>query len=76
MQRKSKFSYLILLFLFVSVFYPLLIMLLRVEWSTFPDLLSSAAFKNAFNNSLLITSIATVISVLLAYVLAYTLNRT
>ena len=76
MPKKSKFSILILLFLLISIFYPLLVMLLRVEWSTFPDLLSSTAFKNAFNNSLIVTSIATIISITIAYMLAYTLNRT
>jgi len=76
MQKKSKFSYLILLFLLVAVFYPLLTMLLKVEWSTFPELLASVAFKNAFNNSLLVTTIATIISIIIAYLLAYTLNRT
>ena len=52
MKKRSTFSILILLFLLVTIFYPLLIMLLRVEWETFPELLSSNAFKEAFNNSL------------------------
>ncbi len=76
MKKKSTFSILILLFLLVTIFYPLLTMLLRVEWETFPELLSSNAFKEAFNNSLIVTSIATILSVGIAYLLAYTLNRT
>ena len=76
MKKKSNFSYLILLFLLVSIFYPLLVMLLKVDWATFPELLLSEAFKNAFNNSLIVTTIATIISVFIAYLLAYTLNRT
>ena len=76
MQKKSKFSILIICFLLISIFYPLLTMLLRVKWETFPELLASNAFKSAFNNSLFITTISAIISVFIAYLLAYTLNRT
>ena len=76
MKKNNHLSLLIFLFLLIAIFYPLVIMLAKVEWTTFPDLLSSNAFKTAFNNSLLVTSIATIISVGIAYLLAYTLNRT
>ena len=76
MKKKSKLNILIFLFLVISVFYPLLQMLLKVSWQEFGSLLSSNSFKEALNNSLFVTSIATVISILIAYLLAYTLNRT
>ena len=53
-----------------------MIMLARVEWNTFPELLASDGFKEAFSNSVSVTTIATIISVTIAYLLAYTLNRT
>lgn len=76
MKKKNYFNLFIFLFLLVSILYPLITMLLKVEWNTFPELLSSNAFKNAFNNSLIVTTISTIISVLIAYIIAYTLNRT
>ena len=76
MKRRSKLSIIILIFLILTVFYPLLMMLIRVQWSNFENLISSASFKEAFNNSMLVTSIATMISVLIAYLLAFALNRT
>lgn len=76
MKKSNRLSLLIFLFLIIAIFYPLLVMLIKVEWNTFPDLLASDAFKNAFNNSLLVTSIATILSVGIAYLLAFTLNRT
>lgn len=76
MKKRSKLSLVILLFLLISVFYPLLEMLIRVDWSTFGDLISSVAFKESFFNSLFVTCIATVVSVTIAYILAFTLNRT
>lgn len=66
----------IFLFLLVSVFYPLLEMLMRVEWSSFSVLINSSSFKNSLSNSLNVTIWATVISICLAYILAFTLNRT
>ena len=75
-MKKKTVGVFIFLFLLISIFYPLLIMLLEVKWASFPELLASEAFKNAFKNSLTVTAIATVISVCIAYMLAYTLNRT
>lgn len=76
MKRKSKVSILVLVFLLITVFYPLVEMLLRVEWSNFGILVTSKAFKEALTNSLFVTSISTIISIIIAYLLAYTLNRT
>lgn len=76
MKKKSKISVLVLIFLLVTVFYPLLEMLIRVEWSSFGNLVSSNAFREALSNSLIVTSISTIISIIIAYLLAYTLNRT
>lgn len=76
MRKISKISIFIFIFLIITVFYPLLEMLLRVEWSNFSNLVSSNSFKSAFNNSLTVTTIATIVSMLIAYLLAYTLNRT
>ena len=76
MKKRSKLSIIILLFLLISVFYPLLEMLIRVEWSSFGTLVSSNSFIESLFNSLFVTIIATIISVGIAYVLAFTLNRT
>lgn len=76
MKKKSKISILIFIFLLTTVFYPLLEMLIRVQWSDFSSLVSSLSFKEALTNSLLVTSISTIISILIAYLLAFTLNRT
>ncbi|MBQ8192737.1 MAG: ABC transporter permease subunit [Bacilli bacterium] len=76
MKKRSKLSVFIFVFLLISVFYPLLQMLIKVEWQDFGKLVTSLSFKEAFTNSLLVTSIATVFSVGVAYLLAFTLNRT
>lgn len=76
MKKRSKLSIIILLFLLISVFYPLLEMLIRVEWSSFGTLVSSNSFIESLFNSLFVTIIATIISVGIAYVLAFPLNRT
>ena len=76
MKRKNSLSIIILLFLLISVFYPLIGMLAKVEWAEFSKLVTSSAFKESMSNSLLVTTIATVTSIIIAYILAYTLNRT
>ena len=75
-MKKKPYSIFIFLFLLVAIIYPLVVMLLGVDWERFPDLLASDAFKNAFSNSVTVTSISTLLSVIIAYILAYTLNRT
>jgi len=76
MKKRSKLSIFIFLFLIISVFYPLLQMLIRVRWQDFGKLITSISFKEALTNSVIITLISTIISVGIAYLLAYTLNRT
>lgn len=76
MKRKNSLNIFILIFLLVSVFYPLTQMLLKVEWSSFSKLVASTAFQEALGNSLVVTTIATILSIAIAYMLAYTLNRT
>ena len=76
LNLRNSLSIFVFLFLLVSVFYPLLEMLLKVKWSEFTKLISSKSFTIALNNSLEVTIIATILSVLLAYILAFTLNRT
>lgn len=76
MKKKNSLNIFIILFLLIAVFYPLFMMLLKVEWADFSKLISSNAFKESLGNSMLVTTIATVISISIAYLLAYTLNRT
>ena len=75
-MKKSNVSLFICLFLLVSVFYPLIGMLLQVEWSDFTSLIMSNSFKESMINSLIVTTISTVVSCVIAYILAYTINRT
>ena len=76
MKKRSKLSIFILMFLMVFVFYPLIMMLVRVRWSEFGTLITSSSFKESLSNSLFVTSIATILSVGIAYILAFALNRT
>jgi len=76
MKKISKTKILILAFLAIFVIYPLILMLIRVDWNDFSNLISSKNFLDSLTNSLIVTSISTVISILIAYLLAFTLNRT
>ena len=76
MKKTNKLSIFILMFLMVFVFYPLIMMLVRVRWSEFGTLITSSSFKESLGNSLFVTSVATIISVGIAYILAFALNRT
>lgn len=76
MKKKNKVSILIFIFLLVTVVYPLLMMLIRVDWSSFNSLITSNSFKEALSNSLFVTVVSTIISIVIAYILAFTLNRT
>lgn len=75
MKKKHNLSILILVFFLVAVFYPIITMLTRVEWSSFTRLISSNSFKESLSNSIYVTIISTTISVVLAYLLAFSLNR-
>lgn len=76
MKNKGKTKIFIFLFLIIAVIYPLIEMLIRVEWQEFGKLVTSKNFLEALTNSLFVTIIATVISITIAYLLAFTLNRT
>ena len=76
MKKHNKLTIIILLFLLITVFFPLLSMLYRIDWSDFSVLMKSIAFKEALTNSLVVTSISTIISILVAWLLAYTINKT
>ena len=76
LKKRNTLTIFIFAFLIVSVFFPLLEMLLRVEWSEFSNLIKSKSFITSLNNSLTVTIIATIISISIAYLLAFTLNRT
>ena len=75
-KNNNSLKILISLFLIISIFYPLLQMLVKVNWSDFSSLINSEAFKESFSNSIYVTLIATIISVGIAYILAFSLNRT
>lgn len=76
MRKTSKTKILIIIFLILSVLYPLIEMLLRVEWSDFGKLVTSKNFIESLTNSLFVTTISTIISISIAYLLAFTINRT
>ena len=76
MKRLSKINIFIFVFLLCFVFYPLLQMLIQVDWADFNVIINSPSFKEALSNSLFVTSIATIISIILAYILAFTVCRT
>ncbi len=78
MARRSKLNIFIFIFLLISVVFPLINMVLQIDFSnnSFQNLIISGAFKEAMFNSLFVTIIGTVISVLLAFFVSFTLNRT
>ena len=76
MKKISKINLLVFVFLLCFVFYPLIEMLLQVDWADFGKIISSVSFKEALSNSLFVTSISTIFSIVLAYVLAFAIKRT
>lgn len=76
MKKFSKINIFVFIFLLCFVFYPLLQMLIQVDWTDFSEIVKSISFKEALTNSLIVTSISTIISIILAYVLAFAINRT
>lgn len=75
-KKISKTKIFVFLFLLLFVIYPLIEMLVRVEWSDFSKLVTSKNFIESLFNSLFVTSISTIISISIAYLLAFALNRT
>ncbi len=76
MKKFNKINIFVFIFLFFAVFYPILQMLTRVEWSSFKSIIFSISFKAALSNSIVVTSVSTIFSIVIAYTLAFTLNRT
>ena len=56
-MKKNRTTIFILIFLIVTILYPLVTMLINVEWNTFSELLKSEMFKSSLSNSILVTSI-------------------
>lgn len=65
----------ICLFLIVSILYPIISVLVNVEWSNFKELVQSDLFKESLVNSVIVSLIGMVISISIAYILAYIINR-
>lgn len=76
-NKGFKFSIYIFicLFLIISILYPVISLLVNVEWGEFKSLISSDLFKESLSNSVVVTAISTIISISLAYMLAYIINR-
>ncbi len=77
MKNKSFYSlkYLLLLYLMVTVAYPLISLIGTIRSGDVVDVFTSSQFVPMLRNSLITTILATVISVALSFALAYALNR-
>ncbi len=77
MKNKSFFSlkYLLLLYLTVTVVFPLVSLIGTIRGGDVVDVFSSSQFIPMLQNSLISTLLATMISVMLSFALAYALNR-
>lgn len=76
MKKIINIKTIIFFYLLIFVFYPLLQMFVRVNWSEFSNIMQSPEFAESLTNSLLVTTIATVLSISIAYALAYAINKT
>ena len=52
MKKISKVNVFVFIFLLFFVFYPLVQMLLQVDWADFNEIINSLAFKEALNECL------------------------
>lgn len=77
MKNKSFFSlkYLLLLYLAVTVVFPLVSLIGTIRGGDIADVFSSSQFVPMLQNSLVTTILATIVSVILSFALAYALNR-
>lgn len=75
-KKRTLVRFFLFLFLFCTIFYPLLVMVCKIKWSDFSILISSASFRQALGNSFLVTLLATFFSISIAYLLAYTIHHT
>ena len=77
MKKKfGKLNVFLLIFLGITVLYPLLMMIGHINVADIGKLVGSVGFQEALKNSLFVGVIATLISVIVAYLLAYSINRT
>lgn len=75
-MKKNKLSIFLLIFLGITVVYPLLMMISNIDVLDISKLVGSLGFQEALKNSLFVGFIATIVSVVVAYFLAYSINRT
>lgn len=77
MKNKTFYSlkYLLLLYLMVTVVYPLISLFMTIKVDNIKSVFSSEMFLPMLSNSVVTTLITTVISVCLSFALAYALNR-
>lgn len=66
----------LLIFLLISVVFPLVTVLFHINPDDIRELIASPQFSSMILNSIWVTVVATIISVTLAFVLAWCLNRT
>lgn len=78
MKNKSFYSakYLILLYLIVTVVFPITSLFGTIQKTDIVDVVNSVQFFPMLKNSLVTTILTTIISVVLAFFLAFALNRT
>ena len=72
---KKKISYLLLLFFFIALCFPIILLFIEAGQSDVAEILFSSRFSEALKNSLISSSVATFFSVTLAYLLSYSLTR-
>jgi iron(III) transport system permease protein len=68
-------KYLLLVYLLISVAFPILYLFSSIRGEHIQDVITSAQFLPMLQNSLVTTLLATLISVVLSFALAYALNR-
>lgn len=75
-KRISAIKVLVILFLLVSVIFPLITVFLNIRIDDIVSIVHAPQFAGMIVNSLVLTLISTCISVVLAFALAWCLNRT
>lgn len=74
-RKFNSLKILIIIFLLVSVVFPLITLLLNINVHDIKDIVSSPQFGSMILNSLLATGAATILSVSIAFCLAWCVNR-
>lgn len=75
-QGISVIKFIVILFLLISVVFPLIAVLFHIRPGDIREMVLSPQFSSMIINSVWVTVVATVISVILAFILAWCLNRT